>query len=76
MRTATVVATDYCELYSLSRSDLEAVVASWPELAAQLDKLIEGFRQLAALTPSDFPSHHSSESSSMFPPGPDGEAKM
>jgi hypothetical protein len=38
-RTATVVATEYCELYSLSRSDLEAVMQRFPELAVDLNIL-------------------------------------
>lgn len=40
-RIATVVATSYCELYSLSRADLESVVAEWPELAEELSLLGE-----------------------------------
>lgn len=42
-RSATVVAVSYCELYSLSRGDLEAVVSQWPELAEELSLLGESF---------------------------------
>jgi hypothetical protein len=38
-RTATVAAKDYCELYSLSRSDLEAVMMRFPELAVEFNIL-------------------------------------
>lgn len=52
-RTATVVATDFCELYSLSRNDLEVVVGKWPELAAEFDRLIEGFKRHRSKQPTD-----------------------
>ena len=45
VRTATVVAADFCELYSLARHDLEGVITKWPELAAEFDRLIEGYRR-------------------------------
>ena len=38
-RAATVVAVSFCELYSLKRSDLEEVVAQWPELADEFSTL-------------------------------------
>ncbi|GAX74589.1 hypothetical protein CEUSTIGMA_g2037.t1 [Chlamydomonas eustigma] len=38
-RGATVIATSYCELYSLRRSDLEEVVADWPELSDEFQSL-------------------------------------
>ena len=40
-RTATVVATTYCELYSLSRADLEEVLQQWPELAEEFEAMGE-----------------------------------
>ena len=42
---------DFCELYSLSRSDLQEVVAKWPELALSFDRLIQGFRRTQSLQP-------------------------
>jgi hypothetical protein len=48
VRTATVVAVDFCELYSLARHDLEAVIIKWPELAAEFDRLIDGYRRAGA----------------------------
>jgi hypothetical protein len=36
-----VAATTYCELYSLSRSDLEAVLEQWPEVAAEFKSIGE-----------------------------------
>lgn len=41
MRPATVVATTYCEMYSLSRADLEIVLQQWPELAEEFDQMSE-----------------------------------
>lgn len=40
-RSATVVASTYLELYSLSRADLEAVLQQWPELAEQFEAMGE-----------------------------------
>jgi hypothetical protein len=40
-RSATVVASGYVELYSLSRSDLELVLQQWPELAEQFESMGE-----------------------------------
>jgi len=40
-RSATVVASSYVELYSLSRADLEAVLQQWPELAEQFEAMGE-----------------------------------
>jgi CRP-like cAMP-binding protein len=36
---ATVVASTYCELYSLSRADLEEVLQQWPELAEEFEAM-------------------------------------
>jgi CRP-like cAMP-binding protein len=38
---ATVVASTYCELYSLSRADLEEVLQQWPELAEEFEAMGE-----------------------------------
>ena len=43
-RTATVVATEFCELYSLSRPDLEAVMQRFPELAVDLNMITGLYR--------------------------------
>ena len=40
-RTATVVASTFCELYSLTRADLEQVLQQWPKLAAEFESLGE-----------------------------------
>lgn len=40
-RSATVVASSYVELYSLSRADLEVVLQQWPELAEQFEAMGE-----------------------------------
>lgn len=40
-RAATVIATTYCELYCLKRSDLEDVISQWPELADEFQSLGE-----------------------------------
>lgn len=40
-RSATVVASGYVELYSLSRADLEMVLQQWPELAEQFEAMGE-----------------------------------
>eukprot|EP00210_Caulerpa_lentillifera_P001188 g1144.t1 len=40
-RTATVVAEDYCELYSLSRSDLDSILDEMPELGKEFLKMVE-----------------------------------
>lgn len=40
-RSATVVASGYVELYSLSRADLELVLQQWPELAEQFEAMGE-----------------------------------
>lgn len=42
-RTATVVAEDYCELYSLSRSDLDTILDEMPELGIEFLKMVEGY---------------------------------
>ena len=39
VRTATIVAASYCELYSLTRKDLQRVLQEFPELVADFDKL-------------------------------------
>jgi CRP-like cAMP-binding protein len=40
-RSASVVASSYVELYSLSRADLELVLQQWPELAEQFEAMGE-----------------------------------
>lgn len=40
-RTATVVAEDYCELYSLARSDLDTILDEMPELGKEFLKMVE-----------------------------------
>jgi hypothetical protein len=45
-----VAATSYCELYSLSRADLEAVLEQWPEVAAEFKSIGEtGVRILCGM---------------------------
>jgi hypothetical protein len=38
-RTATVVANGYCELYSLSRADLDTAIEKFPELGDEFESL-------------------------------------
>jgi CRP-like cAMP-binding protein len=40
-RTATVVALDNCELYSLARADLDKLLEAWPEMAQEFDAMIK-----------------------------------
>lgn len=40
-RSASVVASGYVELCSLSRADLELVLQQWPELAEQFEAMGE-----------------------------------
>lgn len=40
-RSASVVASSYVELYSLSRADLELVLQQWPELAEQFEAMVQ-----------------------------------
>ena len=42
-RTATVVAVEYSELYSLSKNDLEKMLVDWPEMATELYSLMDEF---------------------------------
>lgn len=42
-RTATVVAHEYCELYSLSRADLDEILEDLPELGKVFLKMVEGY---------------------------------
>ncbi|GMH40004.1 hypothetical protein BSKO_07908 [Bryopsis sp. KO-2023] len=44
-RTATVVAQEYCELYSLSRTDLDEILEDLPELGKVFLKMVEGYVQ-------------------------------
>ena len=39
-RTATVVAVDNCELYSLSRSNLQQLLDMWPELNKEFETML------------------------------------
>jgi CRP-like cAMP-binding protein len=38
VRVATVVATTYCELYCLTRSQLDEVLTNWPDVALELSR--------------------------------------
>ncbi|KAK3269445.1 hypothetical protein CYMTET_22114 [Cymbomonas tetramitiformis] len=40
-RTASIVAETYCELYSLSKADIERVLQDWPEIAESFSLLGE-----------------------------------
>lgn len=40
-RSATVVAIEFCELHTLSRSDIEAVVNRMPDMAPELRLLLQ-----------------------------------
>lgn len=40
-RTATVVALDNCELYSLSRSGLDTLLEQWPEMAKEFEDMMK-----------------------------------
>jgi CRP-like cAMP-binding protein len=42
-RTATVVALSFCELYSLSRSNLEEVGEHWPDAILEFEQMLEGY---------------------------------
>lgn len=42
-RTATVVAQEYCELYSLSRADLDEILEDLPELGKVFLKMVESY---------------------------------
>jgi len=42
------VATTFCELYSLSRMDLEEVLQQWPELAREFEALGESLVAVGA----------------------------
>ncbi|CAD7696758.1 unnamed protein product, partial [Ostreobium quekettii] len=44
-RTATVVADQFCELYSLSRADLDEILEDLPELAKEFLKMVENYMQ-------------------------------
>jgi hypothetical protein len=45
LTSATVVVSTYCELYSLSRADLEEVLQQWPELAQEFATMGESGQQ-------------------------------
>ncbi|WIA23100.1 hypothetical protein OEZ86_010005 [Tetradesmus obliquus] len=60
-RNATVVASTYCELYSLSRADLEEVLQQWPELAEEFEAMVQtAADHKAAQAPTSLHGTHSS----------------
>eukprot|EP00873_Tetraselmis_striata_P000645 jgi/Tetstr1/420909/TSEL_011972.t1 len=47
MRTATVVAVQYSELYSLSKATLDGMIDTWPHMAVELYNLVEEMGEMS-----------------------------